>query len=138
MGRKLARESSMKLIYQMDLRDEYSDNLIEFYLDDNVHSETDQEFMNKTLKDIIDNMEKIDALIEENIHGWSLSRLSRVDLAILRVAVSEMLCSKDVPIEVIINEAIENAKKFSTDDSYKFINGVLGGIVNTIKEEEIA
>ncbi|MEU6642955.1 transcription antitermination factor NusB [Saccharomonospora sp. NPDC046836] len=74
--------------------------------------------------------EHIDELLAEHAHGWTLSRMPPVDLAILRIGVYEMLWSADVPDPVAIDEAVGLAKELSTDDSPRFVNGVLGRIGN--------
>ena len=73
----------------------------------------------------------IDEHIQNNIEGWDIHRLARVDLSILRIAIYELLYRDDIPVQVSINEAIEISKKYSTEDSSKFINGILGGFVRT-------
>ena len=70
-------------------------------------------------------MEEIDAMIEQSAKGWDLSRMNKVDLAILRLAVYEMKYG-ETPVGVAINEAVELAKKFSSDEAPAFVNGVLG------------
>ncbi len=75
---------------------------------------------------IMDKLPEIDARIGETAQGWKLSRLAKVDLAILRLAVYEMKYDEDVPVGVAINEAVELSKKFGGDESPAFINGILG------------
>lgn len=79
----------------------------------------------------IDNLETIDSLIAENSHGWTFDRISRLDLAVLRVAVYELLKRDDIPAVVAINEAIEISKKYGGEKSGTYINGVLGGIYSS-------
>lgn len=74
------------------------------------------------------NLQSIDQDIEKYLRSWTTSRIPKLDLAILRAAVFEIKYSEDIPTGVAINEAVEIAKKYSTDDSYRFINGVLGAI----------
>ena len=64
-----------------------------------------------------------------------MNRLAKIDLAVLRIAVYEILYRKDIPVEVSINEAIEIVKKYSTEESFRFINGVLGGVVRNIDKK---
>lgn len=82
----------------------------------------------------IDNLGKIDALIAAYSHEWDFDRISRIDLAVLRVAVYELTERKDVPAVVAINEAIEISKKYSGEKSGTYINGVLGGIYSSLQE----
>ncbi len=76
---------------------------------------------------IIENLNIIDKYIEDNIERWEIHRLAKVDLSILRIAIYEMLYRTDIPVQVSINEAIEISKKYSNEESPKFINGILGG-----------
>ncbi len=72
------------------------------------------------------NRERIDKVLSEYLKGWQIDRLSRVDREVLRLAVYELLYTKDTPPKVVVNEAIELAKHFGTEESGKFVNGVLG------------
>ena len=86
-------------------------------------------------KGILVNAEEIDALISSNLKsGWKLSRISKVSLAVMRLAIFEMLYVEDVPVSVSINEAVELAKKYSVPDDSSFVNGVLGAVAKTIYE----
>lgn len=87
------------------------------------------------LPEIIERLEDIDRCIEENLRGWSLHRLARVDRAILEVAVYEMLFIPSIPHQVSINEALEIAKRFSNQESARFINGVLASVYRSLEGE---
>ncbi|CAI8045118.1 Transcription antitermination protein NusB [Geodia barretti] len=76
----------------------------------------------------IENLQAVDGCIDRQLEHWDLERLSRVDLAILRMSVYCLLHQRDVPASVVINEAVEIAKRYGTDDSYRFVNGVLDGV----------
>ena len=94
----------------------------------------DVDYLNKTISDMIDNMEEIDKYITDNSKDWKITRIAKVDLAVLRVALSEILYNETIPESVSINEAVEISKKFSNEDSHKFINGILGTVVRCIKK----
>ena len=98
-------------------------------------SEQDQEYMKKKYAHVKEHLEEIDALLNGASHGWKTKRMSRVDLAALRLAVYEMEYDEDVPTGVAINEAVELAKRFGGDASGSFVNGVLGKIASE-KEEK--
>lgn len=83
-----------------------------------------------------ENADEIDALIKKFAHGWDLSRLVKIDKDILRIAITELFFVEGVPIKVIIDEALELAKKYSTDDSSSFINGILGKVVEEKKARD--
>lgn len=131
MGRKQAREGAMKLLFQMDKTNNYSDETFEIFLQNFSYDESETKYIRRTIREIIEKKDEIDELIEEQLKGWSINRLASVDLAVLRIAIYEILYRDDIPIEVSINEAIETTKKYSLEDSYKFVNGVLGGFVRS-------
>ncbi|MBZ2173753.1 transcription antitermination factor NusB [Schnuerera sp. xch1] len=136
MGRKYARESSMKLLYQMEINSDFSNGTISQFFENNSFNESEREYIEGSIYTIIDNLKDIDSNIKDNISGWKLHRLARVDLCILRIAIYEIIFRDDIPVEVSINEAIEISKKYSTDESSKFINGVLGGFVRSRDKDE--
>ncbi len=88
----------------------------------------DIEFANGIIDGISEHAEEIDEMIASASRGWAVSRMPKVDLSILRVAVYELVFDKKAPKKVIINEAVRIASKYGGDDSPKFINGVLGSI----------
>lgn len=89
----------------------------------------------RTTKGVFENLEAIDKTIESNLVGWSSKRISRVAYAIMRVAVFELLFSEEkIPVGVAINEAVEIAKKYATEQDASYINGVLGSIAKKPKE----
>jgi N utilization substance protein B len=81
----------------------------------------------------IENLEAVDQLIAGSLEHWDFKRLSHIDLAILRISVYSFLCMKDVPASVVIDEAVDIAKDFGADESYRFINGVLDGIRKSLE-----
>lgn len=132
MGRKQAREGAMRLLFQMESNNDYTDEALELYLGNFEYDEGEIQYIKDSMKTIRDNLEEIDRNIISHLEGWSIYRLAKVDLAVLRVAIYEILYRKDIPIEVSINEAIEIVKKYSAEDSFKFVNGVLGGFVRSM------
>ena len=82
---------------------------------------------------LLENLSVIDDIIESNLNKWSMDRLFKIDLSILRVAVFELLYNKDTAKEIVINEAVEIAKKFGTEESPKFVNGILGSLIRSEK-----
>src|SRR5690554_5187883 len=131
MGRKQAREGTMKLIYQMEINEDFSDETISLFFENFPFDQSEKDYILDAIAKIKENKEYIDTKIKNSLVGWNINRLAKIDLAILRIALYEIFHRDDIPIEVSINEAIETAKKYSSEDSYKFINGVLGNIVRT-------
>ena len=128
MGRSDLREHIFKMIFGLEFTEEEQiEKQLELYLDqlDEV-SEKDRSYMLAKAKAIAEKVCEIDAMINENATGWKTTRMNKVDLSILRLAVYEMKFDDDVPVKVAINEAVELAKRFSGDEGPAFINGVLG------------
>ena len=128
MGRSELREHIFKMIFELEFTEEEQiEKQLELYLDqlDEV-SEKDRSYMLAKAKAIAEKVCEIDAMINENATGWKTTRMNKVDLSILRLAVYEMKFDDDVPVKVAINEAVELAKRFSGDEGPAFINGVLG------------
>ncbi len=89
-------------------------------------------FATSLLQNAQENEEAIDKLISDNLKGWAINRLPKVSLAIMRLAVCEMLYIEEVPVGVSVNEAVELAKKYGTADDATYINGVLGAIAKSL------
>ncbi|OPJ63202.1 transcription antitermination factor NusB [Clostridium oryzae] len=130
MNRKITREETMKLLFEMSINKYSPEELIESYLEAN--SELDQgldiEYMKRVLNGILEHKENIDNTIKANLHNWKLGRVSKINLAILRVSTYELLYEDNIPKAVSINEAVEMSKKYSDYKSVSFINGVLDKI----------
>ena len=90
-------------------------------------------FAENILKNVQAHIDEIDNIISENLQGWTMSRLPKVSLAVLRLGVCEILFIDDVPNGVAVNEAVELAKKYGTEDDAKYINGVLSSVVRAVK-----
>ena len=121
------REAVFKILFQIENTELDYKELLELEQEEIANSS----YVNNTLTEIIDKLEEIDNVISNNLKDWKLERLSKMDRQILRISAYEILHS-DIPYKVSINEAVELSKKYSEKDgSYKFINGVLKGIVET-------
>lgn len=133
MDRKVARAQAMKLIYEWEMGGEGGEetrtNLLEVS-----PKESEADYMNRMFDGVVENVEAIDARLSEFVHGWSLDRVTRVDLAILRLAAYELMLGKE-PEGAVINEAIELANQYSTDKAGAFVNGVLGSLSRALAQE---
>jgi N utilization substance protein B len=133
MTRSQAREHIFKLLYEMQFKQEEYDveevvlTYLENFPEENV-SDNDKTFILSEVKGVQQTKESLDEEIAGAVKGWSLSRISKVDLAILRLAVYEIRCVPEIPSSVSINEAVELAKKYSQSAARSFINGILGSI----------
>lgn len=134
MSRIIAREHILKVLYQIDFHPDYTlRDIFDIHFEHGVSEklgEEDHKFIENEVNGTREHLEEIDELIEKASKGWKLSRMSKLDLTILRLAVYEMKFASDIPVNVAINEAINLAKKFSGHQAPAFINGVLGNIIN--------
>ena len=96
----------------------------------------DADYVLRAVTGALDRCKQLDGVIEQFLQDWTLERLNRVDLALMRLAIYEMLCEPDVPLGVAVNEAVELAKDYGADESPAFINGVLGNVSRSIVENE--
>ncbi len=132
MKRKETREEAVKMVYSMDVNKDFNRTYLTEYIEHFDLKDMDFEYFDKTISDMINNMEQIDKYITDNSKDWKITRIAKVDLAVLRIALSEILYNETIPESVSINEAVEISKKFSNEDSHKFINGILGTVVRSI------
>jgi len=131
MNRSNAREYLMQMLYQMEIQNDYSEDAKNDFLISQIEDDSQNGFINSIYQAFAENKENIDKLIEDNSKGWKITRLAKVDLAVLRLSITEFIyLPEDIktPVGVAINEAVKLAKKFGSDDSAKFINGILGQI----------
>ncbi len=121
----------MRILYQMDVRGDVGKVDRPVYLDErNISGQ--EEYCEKLVFSFSENREKIDGLISTFSPSWKIDRIPKTDLAVLRLAITEILCMDDIPSAVSINEAVELSKKYGTDQSSSFVNAILG---NVVKEE---
>lgn len=139
MGRRASREIAMKLLYQLEIQKDNREEQMQLVLDENGLSENDREFVISVVEGVFNNLEFIDKIIEKYSKGWKLSRISKVDLSILRVSIFEITFKDDIPFSVSVNEAVELAKRYSSEEAGAFINGILGKVskVKLVPTEDI-
>lgn len=128
MNRHLSRVIIMQTLYEWDFRPNSDISEIKQRNIDNYDEDADVEFIDSTINGTIDNVKEADKLIVKAAPEWPLEQISSIDKTILRIAIFELLHSKEVPPKVAINEAVELGKTFGGENSSKFINGVLGTI----------
>lgn len=140
MSRRIARENAIKFLYStvFNKNENIYEQLQEFLnsansmeedFSGNAMGKNDTQFAEDLIKGTLERLEIIDRHIEQNAVGWTKDRIAKVDLAILRLAIYEILFRDDIPDSVAVNEAVELSKKYSTDESGGFINGILGKII---------
>jgi N utilization substance protein B len=137
MGRRASRDTAMKFLYQLEIQKEFCIESANFLLEEVSDRRLDKEYLKTTVKGVIQNVERIDKLIARNLVRWKIDRISKVDLSILRLAIFEILHMKEIPVSVSINEAVELAKKYSSDESASFINGLLSKVLQPERQENL-
>lgn len=126
------REWLVKISYELEMNPEIAMDINKIF---NNHGLSEKnEYLITSLESLIDNGREIDKAIADNLKSWKIDRLHSVDRAILRVSFNEILYTKLAPESVTINESVEIAKKYSSENSYQFINGVLSGLIKGLKE----
>lgn len=131
MTRRELRENVFMMLFRVEFHEEGEMTEQLDLLEDDLESvqAEDLEYINRKCNDIIAKIPEIDAAINESTTGWKTTRMAKVDLSIIRLAVYEIKFEEDVPAKVSVNEAVELAKKYGTDNSASFVNGVLAKFV---------
>lgn len=131
MSRKEARENAFKCVYQFEFdKDKNVNDILDMCLAENQSNEAEEEYIKEVVLGVKQNSEKIDEEILKNLKNWSISRIAKVDLAILRIAIYEMCYMSDsIPFKVSINEAVELAKTYGNQNSKSFVNGLLAKVI---------
>ena len=130
MNRSQSRDMAFKLLYEMEIQKEEENEQIDLFIENNeITDKNTIEYLKDVVSGIDKNIEEINKLISENLKkDWEIGRISKINLAILKLAIYEIKYKK-LPFKVAINEAVELAKKYGEDQAPNFINGVLASIV---------
>ena len=132
MGRRELREQIFKLVFRIEfnkLEDMPEQEKLFFEEEENVATEKDEKYIVNKYEDIVSKLDVIDEMINKEAKGWETTRMGKVDLTLIRLAVFEIKFDDEIPTGVAINEAVELAKKFGQDSSPSFVNGVLAKLV---------
>ncbi len=127
-ARRKAREKALQILFQLDFNDADIEAILEEFWNGHPTGQKVRGFAERLVKGAFAHREDIDRMITSTLENWSIDRLASVDKAILRLATYELLHMPDVPPKVTINEAVEIAKSYGTDESGRFVNGVLDKI----------
>lgn len=134
MGRKRERVLVLQVLYAMEIRRDYRLAVAEEVLRKRApEDEVSRDFIFQVVQGVIAQREEIDRRIEESSEHWRLSRIAAVDGAVLRMAVYELLFSPDIPVQIILNEAVELAKVYGGEESASFANGVLDQVAAKVR-----
>ncbi len=137
-ARRLGRELALQMLYALDMNPWEEHPSIPREQDSTPKSYESLDFAEELVKGVREKREEIDSKIAGKSKNWSIARMSRVDLNILRLAIFELLFRADIPRNVTINEAVEIAKKFGTEDSPAFVNGILDEVAAGLNDEHCA
>ncbi len=136
--REIAREKALQILYEREINVCDVDKLIENFEFEDTPEESII-YAVELVKGVVENLDKVDSIIKEFLLNWEWDRILTVDRNILRIGAYELIFRKDVPTGAVIDQAVRIAKKYgSYDDSYKFINGILGRIAERYRNEEEA
>lgn len=125
---------AMQILYQYEMRGEPLENILETTIVTSTSPEETKDFAFKLASGCVDKLNELDKIISSLAKGWALERITKVDKSILRLALYELQFT-NTPQKVVINEAVELAKSFSTEDSSRFINGILGNAIKEVKNK---
>ena len=141
MNRSNARELLFKLLYELEIQKDDINGQIDLFIENNnIYDKNVQEYIKNEVEGISKNINEIKNLISSNLKkDWQIERLSKINLALLKLAIYEIIYEK-IPYKVIINEVVELAKKYGEDSSHSFINGVLASVVkeNNLNNNSLA
>ena len=130
MTRKQAREEAFILIFEK----EFNDNSIEDILETAAEARdlVPDDYINRVFKGVYESLGELDSLISESLVGWSITRISKTALCIMRLAIFEMKYIEEIPLSVSINEAVELCKKYATENDASFVNGILSTVAKAL------
>lgn len=131
MTRKQAREEAFILVFEKEFNGNTTEEILEAAAE--ARELEPDDYIKTVFSGVYNNLTEIDGLISENSVGWSINRISKTALCILRLALFEIKYMDDIPVSVSINEAVELAKKYATKEDASFINGILSTVVKKIK-----
>lgn len=130
--RRVARECALQMLYEFDIGKHSKDEILRTFWQMNEHPPKVRDFAEQLFEGAIGRLKEIDKVIQQHTKNWRLVRMAAVDRNVLRLAVFEFLSDSKTPGTVVINEALEIARKFSTQESAQFVNGILDSIKNDI------
>ena len=130
MTRRQAREETFILIFEKQFNDSSLDEILELAIE--VRDISPDDYIKNTFFGVYENLDKIDNMISDNAIGWSINRISKTALAVLRLSIYEILFCDDIDTAVSINEAVEILKKYATEQDAKYVNGILASVQKSV------
>ena len=135
--RRQAREIAMQALFYMDMRNDVSVEMLEYFCGNFCPSKKIQPFFLKLVNGVMGAKDELDALLERFSENWDINRMSGVDRNVMRIAAFELIYCDDIPPKVSINEAVDVGKKFGTEESGAFINGILDSIRGDLEKKGV-
>lgn len=135
LKRRKIRERVLQALYAYELSQEPIDAIVAYTLHDLVKYHDEYSFALSLVHKVVEKRKELDALIRKKVENWEFDRIAVIDRIILRMGICELMYFEDIPPKVSINEAIEIARRFSTDKSDKFVNGILDSVLTDLKNE---
>lgn len=126
MTRKQAREEAFILVFEKEFNDNGVEDILETAAE--VRDLVPDDYINTVFEGVYERLDELDSLISENSVGWSIGRISKTALCIMRLAIFEMKYIDEIPVSVSINEAVELCKKYATENDASFVNGILSTV----------
>lgn len=133
-NRRKGREAALQLLFLTDMSGSTSDRVVANFWDENPTDDETREFGQRLFTGTMAQLETIDETLTQFSAHWKLHRMAAVDRNVLRLAIYELVHCADIPTKVTLNEAIEIAKKFGSEESGAFVNGILDQVAKTIKK----
>lgn len=133
--RRVARECALQMLYELDVGKHSKEEILRTYWQMNEHPPKVRDFAEQLFVGTVQRLKEIDKVIQQHTKNWRLVRMAVVDRNVLRLAVFEFLSGGKTPETVVINEALEIARKFSTQESAQFVNGILDSIKNELMDK---
>ena len=134
-NRRKGRELALQALYQIDLLRSFDEASLDSFFESFYSKESRDDFSLEVIRGVLLNIKELDELIEKYSENWKLARMPIVDRNILRMAIFELLHKEDIPVKVTMNEAIEIGKKFGSENTGSFVNGILDKIAKTVKKD---
>lgn len=135
--RRKSREFALQILYQLDITKQDATKTLSQLQDHFSPNEKRDEFTERLVLGVLEHCQEIDGLVEQNSENWRLDRINIVDRNILRIAIFELLYCGEIPPKVTLNEAIDLGKRYGSEDSGSFINGILDRIQNEVVRKPI-
>lgn len=132
--RRLVREKVLQALYAHEISRDPVNAVIETILQDLKKDEATFEFAQSLIQKVVETESELDTIIKKRVANWEFNRLAVIDRVILRMCICELIYFEDIPPKVSINEAIEIARRYSTEKSDKFVNGVLDSVLDDLRK----